>query len=185
MIIFFGSAGSGKSTQGALLAEKYGWTQLSTGQIFRDSTDAEIKTIIDRGDLVPDTATNRVVFAALDQHNMGEVILDGYPRNAGQAKTLVEWNMKTYGDHHVDLALMIDVDKDEVMKRMALRGRADDTPEKIEKRLAIYRAEIQPILDYFREQKIPVVHIDGAGSIESIYQRVETALAEHDITGEK
>ena len=55
--------------------------------------------------------------------------------------------------------------REELLKRLAIRGRVDDTPEAIDQRLHIYRQEIYPILSYFTEQHIPIVHIDGEGSV--------------------
>jgi len=185
MIVIFGSQGSGKSTQCEILVEKHGWKWLSTGQMFRDSNDPEAMAYINRGELVPDEITNKILVAALDAESTrdekGGVILDGYPRKIEQAKYLVQHNTESYGQHNINLALMLDVDKDEVMKRMLLRGRDDDTPEGIEKRLSIYHAAINLILDYFVKQNIPVARVNGVGSIEEIYERIETELARQGI----
>jgi adenylate kinase len=185
MIILFGSQGSGKSTQAEILVEKHGWHWLSSGKMFRDSGDDEIKKLISSGNLVPDEITNRVVFAALDEvstrNEKGGVILDGYPRNLDQAKFLVQHNTERHGQHNINLAIMIDVDHDEVLKRMLLRGRDDDTPESIEKRLSIYHAAIDPILDYFTKQNIPVAHVNGKGSIEEIHARIEAEITKRGI----
>ena len=180
MLILFGSQGSGKSTQCEILVEKHGWRWLSTGQMFRESDDAEIKELINNGKLVPDEITNRMIFTALDKEK-GGVILDGYPRILEQAEALIRHNTEKYGQHNINLALMLDVDKDEVIKRMLLRSRDDDTPEKIETRLSIYHAAIDPILDYFTTQNIPVVHVDGNGSIDEIHARIEAELVKQGI----
>jgi adenylate kinase len=185
MIILFGSAGSGKSTQGKLLASKHGWRWLSTGKIFRESNDPEAMACINRGELVPDEVVNKILVEALDAYSTcgerGGVILDGYPRKLEQAEFLVKYGEKRCKDNNINLAIMIDVDKEEVLKRMALRGREDDKPEEIERRLNIYHASIDPILDYFVGQSIPVSHIDGVGSIEEIHGRIETELAKRGI----
>ncbi|MDR1969943.1 MAG: nucleoside monophosphate kinase [Candidatus Nomurabacteria bacterium] len=185
MIVIFGSVGSGKSTQGEMLAKRHNWQHISSGQIFRDSNDAEINAIINRGELVPDDTTNRVILEILDRESIdgerGDVILDGYPRRLEQAKFLIQHNEERYNHHNINLALMIDVNKDEVLKRMLLRGRADDTPEKIERRLAIYHAAINPILDYFSKQGILVLHVDGNGSIDEIHENIEAELTKYGI----
>jgi adenylate kinase len=185
MIILFGSAGSGKSTQGQLLAKKHGWKWLSSGEIFRSCEDEEIAKIIRGGNLVPDEITNKIVFAEIDKHSVagekGGVILDGYPRKLEQAKFLIDHNISRHNQPNINLAIMIDVDKDEVVKRMMLRGRDDDTPDEIAKRLAIYNEAIQPILDYFSEKDIPVVHVNGVGTIEEIHNEIESTLASYNL----
>jgi adenylate kinase len=186
MIVLFGSAGSGKSTQGQILAKEHNWKWLSTGQMFRETNNPEAMAYINRGNLVPDAITNEIVFEALDAKSIcgekGGVILDGYPRSLDQAKTLVQYGVKRCKNNNINLAVMIDVDKDEVIKRMTLRGRTDDTPEEIEKRLAIYHEAINPILDYFSEQNIPVEHVDGVGDVSDIHKRIEAALIKHGVT---
>jgi adenylate kinase len=185
MILLFGSAGSGKSTQGELLAKKHDWQWLSTGQMFRESNDPEAMAFINRGELVPDEITNKVLMAALDTKSVcgeqGGVILDGYPRKLEQAEFLVQYGEKRCKNNNINLAIMIDVDQDEVLKRMQLRGRADDAPEEIERRLSIYHAAIDPILNYLSEQNIPVAHINGVGAIDEIQARIEAELVERGI----
>ncbi|MCL2451726.1 nucleoside monophosphate kinase [Candidatus Saccharibacteria bacterium] len=185
MILLFGSAGSGKSTQGQILAERYDWKWLSTGQMFRESNDPEVMGYVNRGELVPDEITNKVLVAALDANSVcgekGGVILDGYPRKLEQVKFLLSYSRNRCGNNNINLVVMIDVDKDEVLKRMALRGRDDDTPEEIEKRLGIYHAAIDPILDYLEQENVPVVHIDGVGEIEEIQGRIRAVLVEQGI----
>jgi adenylate kinase len=186
MIVIFGSAGSGKSTQGKLLAEKHGWKWFSSGQMFRDSDDEEVKALINRGELASDDTANKVGFKVLDENivegdKSDTIILDGYPRRLEQARFLVQHNTERYGHHNVDLAIMIDVERDEVLKRMMLRGREDDTPKKIERRLNIYRAAINPILEYFVEQNIPVARINGNGSVDGIHTLIEVELAKRGI----
>jgi adenylate kinase len=185
MIIVFGSQGSGKSTQCEILVEKYGWKWLSTGKMFRGSNNAEIKNLINAGRLVPDEIADPMVFEAIDKNSTrgekGGLILDGYPRKLAQAKSLARHNLDHFGQFNINLALMLDVDKAEVVERMLLRGREDDTPESIEKRLGIYHEEIEPILNYFSQEKIPVVHVDGKGSIEDIHRRIDVELVRHGI----
>ena len=77
------------------------------------------------------------------------------------------------------MAIVMDVAKEELLKRIEARGRSDDTPEAVDARLKIYHAEVDPILTFLGEQSIPVVHIDGIGDITDIHERVMDAVTTH------
>lgn len=177
MILFFGPAGAGKSVQGQMLAARHGWRWISTGQLFRETHDLEILKTINEGSLISDEQTISVVNAALkrSKEDTTQVILDGFPRRHTQAQWLVETHSK--GEHSIDLAIVIEVPRAELAKRLKVRGRLDDTPESIEKRLSIYRQEIYPILSYFAEQEIAIAHVEGDGSIGQVHDRVEAEVA--------
>lgn len=175
MILFFGPAGAGKSVQGQLLAKKHGWSWVSTGQLLRASHDPEILQTINAGHLVSDEQIIAMVRQALiDNQDKEQVILDGLPRRLDQAKWLLE--TKNEHSHTVDVAVVVDVPHAELLKRMQGRGRDDDTPELMEKRLAIYHQEIDPILAYLAEQGIPVVHIEGVGAVEQVSGRINNKV---------
>ncbi len=71
--------------------------------------------------------------------------------------------------------------KSELLKRLSVRGRADDTPDAIDERLKIYRTEIYPILTYLTEQNINIVHIDGVGTVGQVHDRIVEELAAHGL----
>lgn len=180
MIIFFGPAGAGKSVQGQMLAARHGWRWLSAGQLLRDSKDIELLDIMRTGALVPSHKTNQLMGDALGRaKDISRVILDGYPREMNQA----EWLIENKAHHGRDLALIIvlEVPKSELMKRLEIRGRADDTPEVIDERLRIYRQETYPMLTYFTEHGVNIVHIDGVGSVGQIHDRIMEELQAHGI----
>ncbi len=185
MIIFFGPAGAGKSMRGQMLAARHGWRWLSSGQIFRDQADHELLDFLKTGELVPDKVTNRVIFAALDKahtcDNINRVILDGYPRTVAQAEELVKHEMKRCGENPISMCVVLEVPKSEIMKRLAVRGRGEDDPETIEKRLQIHRSEIYPLLDYFNSLGVPIEHIDGVGTVGEVHDRIEAELVSHNI----
>lgn len=180
MILFFGPAGAGKSVQGQMLAARNGWRWLSTGQLLRDSHDKELLEYLQTGKLVPTELVNRLLGEAIERaHDIDHVILDGYPRLLEQAKWLVE-NQTTHG-RDIKLAIVMEVPKSELMKRIQIRGRADDTPEAIDERLRIYRTEVYPILSYLTEQNIHIVHIDGVGTVGQVHDRIMEEVKAHKL----
>lgn len=175
MIVFFGPAGAGKSVQGQILAARQGWRWLSAGQILRDTHDPEIVRTMHEGKLVPHEHITRIMGEAISKAgDIDQVILDGFPREMPQAEWLV--NSKTDHGRDIGLVVVLEVPREELLKRLAIRGRADDTPEAIDQRLAIYRQEMYPILGLFSDRHIPVVHIDGVGTVGEIHDRVYAEL---------
>ena len=183
MIVFFGPAGAGKSMQGHVLAARHGWRWTSTGQMLRDSKDKELMEVMRTGALVSDEIIDKIVVDALkDASDVSNVILDGYPRNIKQAENLLS-TQDEHG-HSIEIALIIEVPRAEIVKRLMLRGRADDTPEVIDKRIGIFKKEIYPILGYLTEKGIPVVHIDGSGTVGQVHDRIEEELVGRGIVKE-
>ena len=176
MILFFGPAGSGKSVQGQFLAAIQGWRWLSAGQLLRDTRDPEVLQAQQEGKLVNSDKVNKIIGDALDRaSDINKVIVDGFPRKLEQAKWLVE--NRTMHNRSIGLVIVMEVQRDELMKRLQLRGRVDDTVEAIDDRLRIYRQEIYPILNYFADQNINIVHIDGAGTPGQVHDKVMEGLA--------
>lgn len=176
MIVFFGPAGAGKSVQGQILAARNGWRWLSAGQLLRDTHDVEIIKAMQTGQLLDHTLVNRIMGEALARaKDIDKVILDGFPRALEQAQWLVE--SRTDHGRDINLVIVLEVPRSELLKRLAVRGRADDTPEAIDERLRIYRSEVYPILSYFTELGIPIVHLDGTGTVGQIHDRIMEELA--------
>lgn len=175
MIIFFGPAGSGKSVQGQLLSARKGWRWLSMGQLLRDTGDADLYKTMQQGGLVSSDETNKIIGEALSRvTDVNSVILDGYPRKLDQAQWLVD--SQELHNKSIGLVIVLEVPRSELMRRLALRGRADDMPEAIDERLMTYRKEIYPILNYFTEEAINIVHIDGSGTVGQVHDRVMEEL---------
>ena len=180
MIVFFGPVGAGKSVQGQMLADRLGWRWLSTGQIFRASTDPEMIEFLKTGQLVSDEMTIRIVGEAFENDdNSNEIILDGFPRMIDQAKWLIETREK-YG-HDIDLIVAIDVPKEELVKRLSARGRDDDDAKVMEERFNIYTRDTEPILSYLELQGVAIAHIDGVGDIKDIHERIFEAVKNRGI----
>lgn len=180
MILFFGPAGAGKSVQGQKLADTKNWSWLSSGNLLRESTDPEIIELLRLGSLVPLEKFGQLFAEAIKSHvEVEHVILDGFPRKLEQAQWLVAHESEL--QRTLQIAVVIDIPEEELLKRMSLRGRADDTPEAISKRLATYHAEIDPILSYLSEQNVPVVRVDGVGDPEEIHQRILKELKQYNL----
>ena len=169
MIILMGLAGSGKSTQGQKLAEATGKVWLSAGQVLRDTGDPEIEAILERGELVPDEITERLMTEGMLKavREGKDVVLDGFPRDAKQAGWIAE-NLASV----MNQIIIIDVPKDELLKRLELRGRADDTREAIEERFKIVEQNIYAICEILGAQGIKIDRVDGTGTPEEVFERV-------------
>ncbi len=175
MILFFGPAGAGKSVQGQMLAARHGWRWISAGQLLRDTHDLEILQTINSGSMIDSSKMNTIVGEALARSgDIDHLILDGFPREMSQAKWLVD-NMPNH-QRSISLAIILEVPREELEKRLAVRGRPDDKPEAIEKRLQTYRQEIYPILTYLTEENVPIAHIDGEGSIGQVHDKIQAEI---------
>ncbi|MGO1628991.1 MAG: adenylate kinase [Microbacterium sp.] len=188
-LLIVGPQGSGKGTQGAVIADEYGVPVVSTGDIFRENikNDTElgqkVKSITAAGDLVPDELTGEIVRDRLREDDAADgFLLDGYPRNTTQVGHLDEF-LSERGEQ-LDAVILLDVPRDESLKRLTLRaeqeGRDDDTEDVIANRLDIYESETAPIIDVYERRGI-VDRIDGVGSLDEITERIRTALAARGI----
>ena len=180
MIIIFGPAGAGKSMQGQILAARQGWRWLSAGQILRDAHDPELTQIMHEGKLVPQHRISEIMSKSIkNAGDIDQIILDGFPRELPQA----QWLLDSETDHgrKVGLVVVLEVPREELLKRLRIRGRVDDTPEAIDQRLAIYRQEMYPILGLFTDRHIPVVHIDGVGAVGAVHDRIYAELQNRNL----
>lgn len=177
MIIFFGQPGAGKTTQGQMLAASQNWCWLAAGQLLRDCRDPEVVKIAKRGDLVPSDIVIRLVGDELARHSeCKNIVIDGFARNIDQADWLIH-QAATY-NRSVELVFVIDIPIGELIERLKVRGRADDTPEVVENRLNVYSQETYPVLEYFEQQGVKVVHIDGTGTVQQVNDRIMKVLLE-------
>lgn len=183
-VIIFGPPGSGKGTQGKLLAERLGVPQVSTGDLLRSAvqrgTDLgkDAKSYMDRGLLVPDDVIIGLIEDVLDAPTSHDgIIMDGFPRTTRQAEA-VDRLLADRGAT-VDRVLLLDVPDDEVIRRLMRRareqGRDDDTPQTIRRRLEVYRKETAPLIAYYREQG-KLVDVPGTGDVSEIQELLGEAL---------
>lgn len=172
MIILFGLAGSGKGTQGKALSELFGWRTISVGEAIRQT--GEYNDTINQGKLIPDDDVIRIMnkqIAKIESEGF-DIILDGYPRDAYQA----EYIMQTMADK-IDGAIVLEVPKEELYNRLALRGRADDLGrESIDRRFEIFEHNIGQILPLLEEKNIPIEQVDGVGKVEEVTARLAQVI---------
>ena len=178
-IALFGPPGAGKGTQAEKLVEKYNLVHLSTGDIFRANikNGTELgklaKSYMEKGELVPDEVTIKMLESEVNKGtNAKGFIFDGFPRTTAQAQALDNFLSKK--NIPVSMTLALEVDEEELTKRILLRGkasgRADDQDENvIRNRVKEYSNKTAPLKEFYKEQnKLRVVN--GIGSIDDIFQ---------------
>jgi len=179
-----GPPGAGKGTQGALLAEARGLPKFATGDLLRDAVKRgtplglKAKSVMEAGHLVSDDIIMGIVREELAKAEAGKgVIFDGVVRTIPQAEG-VEGLLRERG-RRMDAVLFFDVTDEEILSRLAkrrgLEQRADDDPAAVATRLAAYRKQTAPVLDWY-EQRNLLRRIPAIGSVEEIAQRVRQVL---------
>lgn len=207
-IALFGPQGSGKGTQAEKITATFGVPHIAPGNIFRkaiaDKTELgeKAEAVLNSGQLMPDEITNGLMQERIEQEDaLNGFVFDGYPRNEVQADAVDAMTNLSY-------VIVIDVPEEESIKRISHRRscpncgatyhldfkkpktegvcdacgtdlvqRDDDKPEAIKQRLAIYHADTAPLLQRYRERGI-VHDVDGMGTIEEIWERIQQVLWE-------
>ena len=184
-LVLLGAPGSGKGTQAARLKEHLQVPHISTGDLLRGEVAAgsklglAAKEIMARGELVSDA----ILLGMLEDRfsrpdTSGGFILDGYPRNLAQASALGDL-LERIGQP-MDRAVQLDVDTELLIERIAGRaqaeGRADDNPESVRKRLAIYGEQTAPVVENYRQHGLLTV-VDGIGTLDEVFTRILEAIA--------
>ena len=183
-IIIFGAPGSGKGTYSDEIVAKYGMGHISTGDVLR----AEIKNgtelgkvaqgYISNGQLIPDDLMIDILAKTYDAMPFGKgVIFDGFPRTIAQAEALDK--MLAERGEKVDVVIGLEVDDEELIKRIIARGktsgRADDNEETAKKRLDTYYGQTLPLKDFYLAQG-KYAKIQGVGAIDAIYANISEAI---------
>ena len=190
-ILLIGAPGSGKGTQADRLAEHYGVTHISSGDLLRKHVRDEtplgllIKSLVENGDFVSDAVVmdmlRKPVVAAAEQ---GGYILDGFPRSVEQARTA--YPIARDLGVAVEVAIHLDVPRDELVRRLLARRRgSEDTLEVIEHRLDIYTEQTVPLVDYYTEREW-LLHVDGGLSVDAVTQSIIERIDQRpDVPGRK
>jgi adenylate kinase len=176
-LVILGKQGAGKGTQCALLVKHYGIPHVSTGDMLRaavaEGTDLglQAKEIMEAGELVSDDLILGIVRERLAEPDAQVgFLLDGFPRTEVQARELIAM----LAPNAINVAIDIEVPDNVVTERMLARGRADDTPEAIQRRLELYQTETAPLLEFFSSQGI-LISVDGLGTEDEVQDRIVDA----------
>lgn len=191
IVVLFGPPGSGKGTQAAFLRSDLDLVHVSTGDMLRaEATSGSplgrlIAPVMAAGRLVSDDLIVRVIGERLRRSDaQSGVVLDGFPRTAGQAEALD--GMLAERGRRVGLVVVLDVPVAELTERLLGRardqGRADDTAAVIAERMREYSAKTEPVLVHYRDRGTDIARIDGVGDAGEVRQRVRDVL-EAAITG--
>ena len=183
-IVLLGPPGSGKGTQSKFLVDKFGFIQISTGDLLRDqvqqkdsSMGKEISEIMNSGELVPDEIVIKLIIGKITIFKEKNIIFDGFPRNINQAKVLDESLEKI--SVSLDKAIFINVDyeilKERIISRINESGdnnkRSDDNVQTLVKRIDVYKKNTLPIVEYYKEKGI-LSEINGMLKIEEVSQQI-------------
>jgi adenylate kinase len=183
-ILLMGPPGAGKGTQGALLAEARGLPKFATGDLLRDAVKRgtplglKAKSVMEAGHLVSDDIIMGIVREELAKAEASKgVIFDGVVRTIPQAEGVERLLQER--KRRMDAVLFFDVTDEEIMarltKRRSVEQRADDDPTAVATRLATYRRQTAPVLDWY-EQRGLLKRIPAVGTVEEIAQRVRQVL---------
>ena len=161
-IIMIGGPGAGKSTYSEIITKKLNIPHIYTGDMMRqlakqDTPDGRrVKDLLSKGQFAPlSIVINAVKERVSKPDAQNGYVFDGFPRNVEQAERMEKEGIEY--DHVVNLV----VSEEEVIRRLTARGREDDKPEIIKKRLAVYEKETRPLLDYFKNE---IINIKAEGS---------------------
>ncbi|MGH2971875.1 MAG: adenylate kinase [Gaiellaceae bacterium] len=185
-ILLLGPQGSGKGTQAKKIAATYGVPHISSGDLYRAAIAAgtelgkRVEPILAAGDLVPDEITIPLIRDRLSRGDtVPGFILDGYPRNLAQAEaldTMLEDVSRSLGIvfafYVPDRQQLIE----RLLKRAAEENRPDDTLDVIERRLATYERDTEPLIEYYRSTRSNVVGIHADRSVGEVFHEIEDAL---------
>jgi adenylate kinase len=183
-LLLLGPQGSGKGTQGKRIAADWEIPHVATGDMLRalDRSTAlgqEVAAIQARGELVSDEIVVRMIRERLAEPDAAEgFVLDGFPRNLAQAEALDD--MLAEIGRSLDAILFFDLPDDVAYERMRGRAveenRADDTPEAMRKRLAIYHEQTEPVVEHYRVTG-KLVPLHAGRTVEQVWVEIQDALA--------
>ena len=184
-IVLFGKPGAGKGTQADFLKTKYNLIHLSTGDIFRFNIKNETdlgklaKSYMDKGDLVPDEVTIKMLEDAVEKNSdTNGFLFDGFPRTLTQAQALDAFLATKKWE--VTATIALEADDEILIQRLLERGKTsgridDQDEEKIRNRYQEYNEKTAPLMEYYLAQNkyCPVI---GIGSIAEITERLSNVI---------
>lgn len=185
-MVLMGPPGSGKGTQGQVLAQRLQIRHIAAGDLLRAEIDAgselgrSVRSYLDQGHLVPDDVMLDLVMpVVVEAARAGGYLLDGFPRNLDQADAAGRWRApgQTEETAAPDAVIVLEADDDVLVERTLARGRDDDTADVVRHRLEVYTSETEPVIARFRARGI--VHaVDATLPVEQVSDAI---LAELDV----
>ena len=179
-IVFFGPPGAGKGTQAQKLIGDLGIPQISTGEILRSAVSSGSPLgrlagpLMLAGKLVPDEVVVGIVEERIRHVDCAKgFLLDGFPRTIPQAQALDA--MLARNGTKVDHVVALEVPDSVIHERMKGRGRNDDTPETVQKRLDEFRTQTSPLKQFYAQHQLLRV-VNGVGELDEIYASVKRAV---------
>jgi adenylate kinase len=184
VIVIFGPPGVGKGTQAKLLAEKLGIEHVSTGAILRQEmgNKSEIglkaKEVMAKGELLSDDLIMKMLEKHVSESSADGFLFDGVPRTLAQAEMFLSimQNKSIENIKVVNLDAPEDEIIDRLLKRAEIEGREDDNKETIVNRIRVYNKQTLPVLEFFRENNVEVLDVNGLGIIEEIHKNILEVL---------
>jgi adenylate kinase len=187
IIILLGPPGAGKGTQAAFIKEYFNVAHISTGDMLREAVKNETtlglsaKEIMARGDYVPDDLLLEIINERVSEDDCKNgFILDGYPRNETQAKSLD--GILSQSNNSIDGIIQIDVDFSVLENRIEGRAkdnnseiREDDNLQVMKKRLQVYVDQTEPLISYYSNHKNFIV-INGMNDISKVSEDIKINL---------
>jgi adenylate kinase len=170
-----GIAGSGKGTQGKMLADQHGYHLVSMGEVLRMYVTGEQRQRMLAGELLDDQEiikiVDKVLLSLADEE---QVVLDGFPRTISQA----EWLLEQIRQDRFELQHVFHLvaSREAVKKRLMNRGRIDDTEKAIEERFNEYERSTAPLLEWLNEHGFPVLNINAERSVDEVNSDVVAHL---------
>jgi adenylate kinase len=183
-VLLLGPQGSGKGTQAKRIEEEYGIPHIATGDMLRKAMEEgtelgrRVKPIYDSGGLVPDDLMIDLIRERLEQPDTDEgFILDGFPRTSAQADALDAMLSDIGRELSIvfEFQLPDEIARQRLLRRAALENRADDTPEAIDRRLALYHELTEPLVEHYRLQG-NLVGVHGDRTVNEVFSEVQEAL---------
>lgn len=177
MILLMGLPGSGKGTQGKMLADHHGRHLVSMGEIIRLYVVGERRQQMLAGELLDDDEVIAILERVLDSlPDDDEYVLDGFPRTVPQA----EWLIKRLETKHSKITCVIHLKAsvEAVKNRLRARGRIDDTDEVIEERFKEYERMTQPLMDWYETHHIKICDVNAERSPHEVHEEIMQVLDE-------
>jgi adenylate kinase len=181
-VLILGPQGAGKGTQAKRIAGEYQIPHIATGDLYRAAAASgsdlgkTVAPLLDQGKLVPDEITIPLIREEVLKAADG-FVLDGFPRNIAQAEALDE--LLDEIDRRLSIVLLLQLDDEtargRLTKRAELEGRADDTPDAIDRRLSDYHAKTEQVVDHYRLSG-NLVQIHAERPIEQVWSEISEAL---------